>query len=108
MRPICKECNIRACAINYHKDDRVYYRKKCEQCLKLHKPVKPSWHLAGYKPKRKCEYCNFKPIYREQVTVVHIDGNLTNVSRDNLKTVCLNCCVEISKNGWYPGDLTPD
>ena len=108
MRPVCEQCGQRPKAVNYYIGKKIYYRKKCEQCLKLYKPVKPLWVDSGYKIKKKCEACGFKPIMRSQVTVVYIDGNLNNVSNRNLKTVCLNCNQELIKYGWSRGDLTPD
>ena len=105
---MCEQCGQRPKAVNYYKDNKIYYRKKCEQCLKLYKPVKPLWADSGYKVKRFCEACGFKPIIRSQVTVFYIDGDLTNVAYRNLKTVCLNCNAELIKTGWSRGDLTPD
>jgi hypothetical protein len=42
--------------------------------------------------------------------VFHLDGNLNNCDVRNLKTICLNCAVEITKLDlpWRPGDITPD
>jgi len=108
QRPICETCGQRPKAINYYKDKQPYFRRKCEQCLKIHKPVKPLWVDSGYKVKRNCEACGFKPSIRSQVTVFYIDGDLTNVAYRNLKTVCLNCNAELIKTGWSRGDLTPD
>jgi calcineurin-like phosphoesterase family protein len=42
--------------------------------------------------------------------VFHIDGDLTNVSHHNLRTICLNC-VEVVKRRdvtWKRGDLLVD
>ena len=108
MRASCEQCGQRPKSVNYIKDGKKYYRKKCEQCLKLYKPVKPLWVDSGYKVKRKCEACGFKPSLRSQVTVFYIDGNLKNVSNRNLKTVCLNCNQELIYFGRNRGDLTPD
>lgn len=108
MRPVCEICGQRPKAVNYRKDDKVYYRRRCEQCLKLHKPVKPLWVDSGYKVKRFCEACGFKPVLRSQVTVFYVDGDLTNIHSSNLKTVCLNCNAELISTGWRRGDLTPD
>ena len=33
MRPLCS-CGLRPAAINYYKDNKTYYRKLCEVCLK--------------------------------------------------------------------------
>lgn len=107
-RPICDVCGQRPRAINYYKDKQPYFRRKCEQCLKMHKPVKPLWVDSGYKVKRNCEACGYKPVLRAQVTVFYVDGDLTNVAKSNLKTVCLNCNAELVKTGWRRGDLTPD
>ena len=108
MRPVCDVCRQRPKAVNYRRGDKIYYRRRCEQCLKLHKPVKPLWVDAGYRVKRKCEACGFKPVLRSQVTVFYVDGDLQNVNNRNLKTVCLNCNAELVKTGWRRGDLTPD
>jgi hypothetical protein len=42
--------------------------------------------------------------------VFHIDGDLNNVDLRNLKTVCLNCAVEVTRLDltWRPGDVEPD
>jgi hypothetical protein len=42
--------------------------------------------------------------------VYHVDGNLHNTELKNLKTVCLNCTIELQKVDlpWKPGDLEPD
>ena len=108
MRPVCEICGQRPKAVNYRKGDKVYYRRRCEQCLKLHKPVKPLWVDSGYRVKRVCEACGFKPVMRGQVTVFYIDADLTNIHSSNLKTVCLNCNAELINTGWRRGDLTPD
>lgn len=105
---MCEQCGQRPKAVNYYKDKKTYYRRKCEQCLKSHKPVKPLWLDSGYHVKRFCEACGFKPVIRSQVTVFYIDGNLKNVASTNLKTVCLNCNAELIKTGWARGDLKPD
>ena len=105
---MCEQCGQRPKAVNYYKDNKTYYRRRCEQCLKSHKPVKPLWLDSGYHVKRFCEACGFKPVMRSQVTVFYIDRNLNNVSAKNLKTVCLNCNAELIKTGWARGDLTPD
>jgi hypothetical protein len=42
--------------------------------------------------------------------VFHIDGNLTNVSFNNLRTICLNCVEVVKKKEvtWKRGDLQVD
>jgi len=108
LRPVCEHCGQRPKAVNYYINKKPYFRRKCEQCLKTDRPVKPLWVESGYKVKRVCEACGFKPSIRSQVTVFYVDGNLKNISNRNLKTVCLNCNAELVKTGWKRGDLTPD
>jgi len=112
-RPLCSVCNKKPAAVNYRKDNQVYYRKRCDSCIRKKKnmPVpKPMWLKAGYKKKILCEHCGFKAKYKEQMFVYHIDGNLNNTAFSNLKTVCANCQIEVAKEGlgWAQGDLVPD
>jgi len=111
MRPLCI-CGMRAAAVNYKKNNKIYYRKKCEVCLKSNKTAVgiPLWKIAGYIKKSYCEKCNFKSNFSEQFNVYHIDGNLTNCKINNLKTICANCQRILYKEGvkWKQGDLLPD
>ena len=111
MRPLCT-CGLYPAAINYKKDNKVYYRSKCERCLKYAKGQYsvPKWQIVGYKKKNFCEKCNFKSSYPEQFNVYHLDGNLQNCSYKNLKTICANCQRILYKQGikWKQGDLIPD
>ena len=78
-RPMCI-CGFRPAAINYKKDGRVFYRKRCETCIR-HGGIAhgfPKWYLDGYRQKDYCEKCNYKSKYKEQFNVFHIDGNLNN------------------------------
>ena len=71
----------------------------------------PTWFKAGYRKKATCERCGFKAKFLDkQMAVYHVDGNLKNVSTINLKTVCLNCRVEIaqSKVPWRESPIIPD
>jgi hypothetical protein len=112
MRPLCYICNITPVAVNYHREDKIYYRKLCDKCgrkkkkVSLHKSSR--WELAGYKKKKTCEHCDIKPPMLEQLVVFYIDSNRQNISVSNLKTVCLNCNFELSKTGWVQGDLLED
>ena len=111
MRPLCI-CKQRPAAINYHKNGKTYYRKKCEICTK-HGNVGhgiPRWQIAGYKKKPHCEKCGFNSNFPEQFDVYHLDGNLENCRPSNLKTICANCQRIIQKQGhvWKQGDLRPD
>lgn len=113
MRPMCLTCKQRPRAVAYHKNDRVQYRKLCENCIKRGrriKPADPRWKIAGYKKKTACDRCGFKSKYSAQLIVYHLDGNLNHTSVRNLKTVCQNCVIEIAKSDlpWQPGDLEPD
>ena len=113
MRPFCKVCGTQPRAVAYHKYDRVYYRSMCTACQRRGRKQKapvPRWQLDGYKKKPACDKCGFKARYPSQLFVFHIDGDLTNSSQRNLRTVCLNCSVEVKRNDvtWRRGDLEPD
>ena len=110
MRPLCV-CGQRPAAINYKKDGRTYYRKKCESCLRngVGHGI-PMWQQKGYVKKDICEKCGFKSKHSEQFNVFHVDGDLNNCRPNNLKTICANCQRTHQKEGirWRQGDLTPD
>jgi len=114
-REICPICKLSLVAVNYKDPSGVtHYRSACTNCLrkgkKLHL-IPPSWYRAGYRKLGKCERCGFKARYPEQqLTVYHVDGNLKNTGQLNLKTVCLNCRVEIdhSRLPWREGQIKPD
>ena len=76
MRPLCV-CGYRPAAINYKKDGRTYYRKKCESCLRngIGHGI-PMWEQKGYVKKDICEKCGFKSKHEEQFNVFHVDGDL--------------------------------
>lgn len=111
MRPLCI-CGFRPAAVNYKKNNKTYYRKKCEVCLKFSGTAKgiPKWKQIGYNKKNTCEKCGYTSKHEEQFNVFHIDGNLNNCAFKNLKTVCANCQRILSKEGfkWKQGDLQPD
>jgi hypothetical protein len=111
-RPLCSTCYSRPAAINYKKESRTFYRKKCEVCLKNNGQEKgpAKWQQVGYKMKLVCDKCGFKSKYKEQFNVFFVDGNLNNVRHGNLKTVCANCQRLLHKEGasWMQGDLRPD
>ena len=110
MRPLCR-CGQRPRAVNYKKNDKIYYRSLCEICMAngLYHGV-PRWYRAGYRIKTQCEKCGFKSLHREIFRVFHIDGNLDNCRHNNLKTVCCNCAQVLGKEGiiWRQGDLVAD
>lgn len=112
-RPICQACFKKPVAINYIKDKIYFFRRKCDSCNRKKKKIRekqPYWALAGYKKKPHCEKCGFEAEYKEQLFVYHVDGDLRNNNVSNLKTVCANCQIAISKQGlgWKQGDLIPD
>lgn len=112
-RPVCPACQQRFCAVNYYRDGVAHYRSRCEACVKKNRkirPAEPRWKAAGYKKKPTCDRCGFRAKYSGQLMVYHVDGNLHNTDTLNLKTVCQNCAIEITKQDlpWQPGDLEPD
>ena len=112
-RPLCLVCKQRFCAVNYHRDEQVHYRSRCEHCIKKNQRIKPPiarWQTAGYKKKLACDRCGFKSKYAAQLLVYHVDGDMNNVAVRNLKTVCQNCVIEVAKSTlpWRQGDLEPD
>ena len=112
-RPICTACNQRLCAVNYYRGGTAHYRSRCDLCIKKKRQIKAPvarWQSAGYKKKTTCDRCGFKSKYAAQLLVYHADSNLHNTTAINLKTICLNCTVEIKKSDlpWAPGDLAPD
>ena len=113
MRPFCKVCGVLPRAVAYHKYDRVYYRSMCTACQRRGRKQKaptPRWQLDGYKKKPACDKCGFKARYPSQLFVFHLDGDLNNSNQRNLRTVCLNCSVEVKRSDvtWRRGDLEPD
>ncbi len=107
-RPICPACNQKPCAVNKHnhKTGKIYWRSRCDSCISSGRRSKnkiAAWILSGYRKKTVCERCGFKLKYPDkQSAVFHIDGDLKNCHHDNLRTVCLNCRVELqySKLHW--------
>lgn len=112
-RRICPVCKGRPVAINYVRNNVTHYRKVCDVCSRKGKKFKPveGWVKSGYKKKERCEKCGFKAKYIEdQLFVYYLDGNLKNNDWTNLKTICSNCSIELSKNNspWKPSVLIPD
>ena len=109
-RPICKKCKTNLAAVNYHKEDRIYYRKVCDSCARGTTVLAPRWSRAGYKKKNKCDKCGITSNQSVIFDVYHTDGNLNNCAHSNLKTVCSNCQRILVKQGlgWKQGDLLPD
>lgn len=112
-RPLCESCKKRFAAVNCYHNGKVYYRKRCDNCIRKgrnRKPPTPRWQKLGYKKKLICDRCGFRAKHSAQTFVYHIDGDLNNCNLNNLKTVCLNCSVEIDRLElpWKVGDLTED
>ena len=114
VRPLCSKCKLRPSAFNYKRKGKIYYRSKCDQCIKeslgLKTGFKSSWEKAGYRKKSICEKCGFKSKHPAQMDVYHIDGNLKNASWNNLKTICANCgrIKAVEEIGWKQGSLIAD
>ncbi len=112
-RPVCPACNQRPRAINCKRKGKYYYLNRCSVCSarkqKIPLPT-PKWQSAGYKKKTQCDRCGFKARYAAQLRVFHVDGNMNNANLRNLKTICLNCQIDVDKADliWKPGDLEPD
>jgi hypothetical protein len=113
-RPYCVDCNENLSAVNYIRNNVIYYRKLCSACIRKKskiKPVPPAWVKSGYKKKAKCDKCSFSAKnLKTQLRVYYVDGNLKNNDWNNLKTICLNCqaLLQDSKLGWKPADLVAD
>lgn len=112
-RPICKACARNPAAINCHRNDRVYYRSRCDACIRKgrkQKPAVPRWQSTGYKKKMVCDRCGFRAKSTAQILVYHMDGNLNNSELRNLKSICLNCSIEVTRSDlpWRRGDLEED
>ena len=113
QRPMCKVCERRPRAINYHRDGITHYRTRCESCIKRGKkqpPPKPRWQQGTYKIKMRCDLCGFKAKYVSQIVVYHVDGNLNHIEPSNLRSICKNCCEAVIRQDlpWRRGDLEPD
>jgi hypothetical protein len=110
MRPLCK-CGLRPRAVNYKKNNRIYYRSLCEICMAhgLNHGI-PRWVRAGYQLKSQCDKCGFRSPHKEVFRVFHVDGELNNCRPANLKTVCACCVLILAKEGitWKQGDLIAD
>ncbi len=112
-RPMCKACGKNFSAINCYRNDRIYYRSRCDACIRKgrkQKPAEPRWKSAGYKKKMVCDRCGFRARSTAQILVYHMDGNLHNSELRNLKSICLNCTIEVNREDlpWKRGDLEED
>ena len=113
MRPLCKVCGRAPAAINGYHNSRIYYRSRCNACIRKNrrqKPALPRWQQSGYRKKSTCDRCGFQSRHASQLMVYHVNGDLTDCDLRNLKTVCLNCAALITRQDlpWRRGDLEPD
>ena len=113
MRPTCPVCGQRACAVNYVREDVHHYRSRCENCIRKGRQLRarvPRWKQAGYTKKNRCDSCGFRAQYSAQILVCHIDGDLDNTDQKNLRSICRNCEVKLSRDDlpWKAGDLEAD
>ena len=104
---------MRPRAVAYHRYDRVYYRSRCDTCIRRGKRAptpRPKWQQSGYVKKSLCDVCGFRARFAAQLMVYHADGNLNHTDPRNLKTVCRNCEVQLSRTDqvWRRGDLEED
>jgi hypothetical protein len=74
------------------------------------KPPVPRWQQSGFQKNTICDRCGFHAVSGAQILVYHMDGNLNNSNLANLRSVCLNCTVEINRLDlpWRVGDLVED
>jgi len=113
-RGLCPACNARDVAVNYVKEGITHYRSRCDICLRKGKKVaakRPAWYRAGYRIKPQCDHCGFvAKLPDKQLHVYHVDGNLKNVDRVNLRTVCLNCqqVLYLERLPWKPAERLSD
>ena len=114
VRPLCIKCRSNPRAYAYRKNNKIYWRRKCDACIRQEKNLKiggvTSLQRSGYTKKNKCELCGFKAREQIQLDVLFIDGNKNNTNYTNLKTVCANCqrLASIKRLRWSVGDLEVD
>jgi hypothetical protein len=110
---MCPVCGQRPCAVNYYRDGEAHYRSRCESCARRNRGLKPRvplWQSQGYKKKMVCDRCGFRARYSAQISVYHADGRLDNAAPKNLKSICKNCEIAVSRDDlpWRLGDLEAD
>ena len=113
MRPICQVCQRNQAAINGYHNGKIYYRSRCGACIRRHKRLPRTftrWERSGYEKKSYCDCCGFRAKYAAQLMVYHVNGDLNDCDARNLKTVCLNCSIELVRSDsiWRRGDLEED
>ena len=113
-RPLCTECKAKPRAYAYRRYGKVYWRRKCDTCIRKGAGKRvggvTALQRSGYKKNKKCELCGFKARSPSQLDVLFVDGDLRNAVATNLKTVCANCqrLQGVRRLGWRVGDLVAD
>lgn len=113
MRPLCQICFKNPAAINGYHGDKIYYRRRCNACIRRNRRLprqQTLWEASGYRKRSVCDQCGFAARYSAQLVVYHVNGDLRDCDARNLRTVCLNCVVAVSKSDlpWRRGDLEAD
>ena len=113
MRPLCQACNRNLAAVNGYHNSKIYYRSRCNACIRRDRRLPRQctrWEQSGYRKKSACDRCGFKARHAAQLMVYHVNGDLNDCDVRNLRTVCLNCVVEVTRLDlpWRRGDLEED
>jgi len=113
MRPLCQICLKNPAAINGYHNDRIYYRRRCNACIRRGRRLprqRTLWEMSGYRKRSACDECGFSARYSAQLVVYHVNGDLRDCDARNLRTVCMNCMVAVAKSDlpWRRGDLEAD
>ena len=98
-RPICPECKKYPLTVNYYRKGKPHYRSLCSNCNSAKKKSKELTSQlllkSGYTKKKVCDRCGFISKHSSQTKLIYLDNDKMNVSRENLRTFCLNCIAEI-------------
>ena len=98
----CSNCGKHPVAVNYTRNNKVYYRKICYYCIKDKKDqknqAKQLLKKSGYTKKTVCDRCGFVAKTPEQIRIHFKDSNVYNVSLSNLRSYCMNCFIEVKNN----------
>lgn len=110
---MCKACRHNLAAINCRHNGKIYYRSRCNACIRKNRRLprqQPLWKQRGYEKKPLCDRCGFRARYSAQLVVYHVNGDMRDCDLTNLRTVCLNCVMEVNQSDlpWRRGDLEED
>ena len=98
-RPTCEHCQSRPAALNYVRNGKRHYRRKCLHCINKSREEasleSQVLNKSGYQKRNTCDRCGFQAKHPSQLSIVYLDGNKLNVGRQNLRTYCANCVAEI-------------